>query len=93
MDKVTNTQIRELCRESKRLDEMIGEGVLWVERMEDDRIGKMMYIEECAGICSVGWLQRRWIDTVGDCLKKKKEAWISGKEGEWCKIGVNGEGL
>ena len=38
--------------------------------------------------------RKRWIDTVKDCLKKKKrEVWISGKQGEWCMIGVNGGSL
>ena len=44
MDRVLNTQIRELCRVKKGLDERIDEGVLWwfgqLERMERDRIEK-----------------------------------------------------
>ena len=52
----------------KRIDER----VLWwfshVERMENDRIAKIAYVGECAGIHSVGSPQKKWIDTVKDCL-------------------------
>ena len=51
------------------------EGVLWwfghVERMENDRIARRVYVGECAGSCSVGRLWKRWIDTVENCLKKR----------------------
>ena len=79
----------------KGLDKRIDEGVLqwfgYVERMEKDRIAKIFYVGECASSCSVGWLQKRWIDTMNECLKK--EVWISGNQGEWFRIGVNGGGL
>ena len=39
--------------------------------MESDRIAKRIYVGECAVSCSVGRLQRRWIDTVEECLKKR----------------------
>ena len=39
--------------------------------MENDRIAKRIYVVECAGSCSVGWLWKRWIDTMKDCLKKR----------------------
>ena len=39
--------------------------------MENDRIAKGVYVGECAGIRSVGWPRKRWIDTVKDCLKKR----------------------
>ena len=42
-----------------------------MERMENDRIAKRVYVEEFAGSCSVGRPQKRWIDTVKDCLKKR----------------------
>ena len=76
MDRVLNPQIRELCKVKKGLDERIDEGVLWcfghVERMERDRIVKRVYVGECAGSCSVGRLWKRWINTMKECLKKKK---------------------
>ena len=34
------------------------------ERMERDRITKRVYVEECAGSCSVRRPRKRWIDTV-----------------------------
>ena len=92
MERFLNTGIRELCRLKKGIDERIDEGLLWcfghVERMESDSIAKRTYVGVCAGNCSVGRPQKRWIDTVKDCLRK--EVWISGKQGEGCWIGMNG---
>ena len=60
---------------TKGVDERIDEGVLrwfvYVERMKNDRIAKRVYVGECGGSCSVGRLQKRWIDTVKKCLKKR----------------------
>ena len=60
---------------TKGVDEKIDEGVLrWfghVERIENDRIAKRVYVGECAGSRSVGWTRKRWIDTVKNCLKKR----------------------
>ena len=74
MNKVANAWIRELCGVMKRVDKRIEEGVLrWfghMERMENDRIAKRIYVGKCAGSCSVSRLRKRWIDTVNDCLKK-----------------------
>ena len=62
-------------RSDERGDENIDEGVLrWfshAERMENDRIAKRVYVEECTGSCSVGRQRKRQIDTVKDCLKKR----------------------
>ena len=75
MDRVLNAWIRKLCGLRKGLDERIDEGVLWwfghVERIERDRMAKRVYVGECAGSCSVGRPQKRWIDTVKECLKKR----------------------
>ena len=53
MDKVPNARMKQLCGVTKGLDEEIDEVVLrWfghVERMENDRIAKRAYVEECAG--------------------------------------------
>ena len=58
-----------------RVDERIAEGVpRWfghVESMENDRITKRVYVGECAGSCSVGRPQKRWIDTIKECLRKR----------------------
>ena len=74
MDRVLNTQIRELCRAKKDLDERI-DGVLqwfrYVERMENDRIAKRDYVGECADIHSVCRSRKRWIDTMNECLRKR----------------------
>ena len=37
--------------------------------------------------------RKGWIDTMKDCLKKNREVWMSGKQGEWYIIGMNGGGL
>ena len=42
-----------------------------MERMEKDRILKRVYVGECAGSRSVGRPQRRWIDAVMECLRKR----------------------
>ena len=51
--RVQNTRIRDLCGVKKGLDERIDEGLLrcfsQVERMENDRIAKKVYVGECAG--------------------------------------------
>ena len=39
--------------------------------MENDRIVIKVYVGEYAGSCSVGRLQKRWTDTMKDCLKKR----------------------
>ena len=57
------------------MDERIDEGILrWlghVERMENDRIAKKVYVGECADSRSVGRSRKIWIDTVKDCLRKR----------------------
>ena len=59
----------------KGVDRRIDKGVLhWfghVERMENDRIAKRVYVEEYAGSCSVGRVWKSWIDTMEVCLKKR----------------------
>ena len=47
-----------------------------------------VYVGECEGSRSVSRPRKKWSDTVKDCLRK--EVWMSGKKGEWCKIGVKG---
>ena len=53
MDRVPNEQIRESCGVTKVVDERIAESVLlWfshVERIENDRFAKRVYVEQCAG--------------------------------------------
>ena len=44
-----------------------------MERIENDRIAKRVYIGKCAGNPSVGRPRKRWIVTLKDCLKKKKK--------------------
>ena len=93
MNKAKNARIRELCVVTKEVvEERIDEGALWwfgyVERMENDRIAKRVYVGECVGSCSVGRQRKRWIDAVKESLRK--EVWTSVKLREWCRIGVNG---
>ena len=56
----------------KGVDERIDKGVFrWfnhVERMENDKIAKRVYIRKCAGSCSVSRSQKRCIYTVKDSL-------------------------
>ena len=50
-DKVSNARIMQLCGVTKGVDEKIDESVLrWfghVERMENDRVAKRVYVGEC----------------------------------------------
>ena len=74
MDRVLNAQIRELCGVMKGVDKRINKGVLqWfghVERVENDTIGKRVYVGVCDGIHSMGRLWKRWIDNVKDWRKR-----------------------
>ena len=94
MDRVPYARIRELCGETKGVDESTDEDVLlWVghvERMEKGRIAKRVYVGECAGGRSVGTPRKRWIDTLKDCLRNRG---LDVRQGEWCRIGVNGGSL
>ena len=42
-----------------------------MERTERDRTAKRVYVGDCAGSRPVGSPQKRWIDTVKECLKKR----------------------
>ena len=62
-----------------------------MERRENDRNAKRVYVGEYASSFSVGKQRKRWIDTLK--AFKKKKVWWSGKQGEWCMIDENGGGL
>ena len=78
-------------RVDKRIDESVSRWFGHVERMENDKFVKRVYVGKCAGNRSVGRPQKRWIDNVKECLKKRREVWMSGKQREWWRIRVNGE--
>ena len=40
--------------------------------MEKDTIAERVYTGDCAGSRSVGRPQKRWIDSVKDCLRKRR---------------------
>ena len=42
-----------------------------MERMENDRIGKRVYVVVCTGSRSLGRWRKRWSDTVKECLRKR----------------------
>ena len=60
---------------NKGVDEKIDDGVLrWfghVERLENDRIAKRVYVGECVDSRSVGRPWKKWINAMKDCLKKR----------------------
>ena len=80
--------IRRMDKVPNASDERVLQWFNHMEKMEKDKNAKRVYVGECAGSYSVGQLQKRWIDTVKDF--KKKDVLMSGKQGEWLKIGVNG---
>ena len=60
-------------------------------RMERDRITKRVYVVACAGSHSVDRPQKRWIDTVKECLRK---GGLDARQARRrFRIGVNGGGL
>ena len=65
--KMDRVPISELCGVMKRVYEKINEGVLrWfghLERRENDRNAKRVYVIECAGNRSLGRPRKRRIDT------------------------------
>ena len=77
MDRVPNQRVRELCGVTNGLDETINESVLrWfthVERTRNERIVKR-YIWGVYGISLVGRSLKRGIDSLNNCLKKKKKS-------------------
>ena len=42
-----------------------------MERMENDRITKKIYVGEYVDSQSIGKLQKRWVNTIKDCLRNK----------------------
>ena len=42
-----------------------------MERMERGMIAKRVYVGEFAGSRSVSRLEKRWLDTAKECLKKR----------------------
>ena len=77
MDRVPNARIRESCGVTNGIDERFDEGFLQfqffghVDRMENDRFGKKVYVAECTGSHSEGKPRKGWIDTVKKCLKER----------------------
>ena len=64
-------------------DERIDGFIQWfshVERMENKRIVKRVHVGECADSHSVFRLQKRWVDTMKDCLRKKRFGCQASKE-------------
>ena len=66
IDRVPNVRIRELCGLAKGVDEMIEEDALhWfsnVERIENERIAKRLYVGEFAGSSSAGQPRKEEVD-------------------------------
>ena len=71
MGKVPNKRIKELRVVAEGVDESVLRCFGHVERMENDRIAKRVYLGECLGSCLVGGPQKRWIDSVNNCLQKR----------------------
>ena len=83
LDRVPNARIRELYGVTKGGGERIYEGVLrWfdhVKRMKNEITAKRFYV----------LVVSQWVGCGTDTVEEK----MSGKQGERCMIGVNGEGL
>ena len=71
MDRVLNAWIRELFGVVIWVDESVLRWFGHIERMENDRSAKIVYMGECVGIHLVGQSRKRWIYFVNDWVKKK----------------------
>ena len=84
MDRVPNAQIREINGVMKGVDEGIDESVLrWFDhigRMGNDNVAKRIYVGECMGSRLVDRPRKKSIDSVNDCLKKKRFEYWGNKE-------------
>ena len=76
MDIVQNIRIRQFGGVTKGVNEKIDEGVLWwfghVERMENGRIAKRVYVGECAGSRSVSKPRKEWLKKRGSDVKQAR---------------------
>ena len=75
MDRVPNARIRELCGDDESVLRWFGQ----IERWENDRIAKRVYVGECVDNRLVGRSRKRWNDSLNNCLNKQKG---------WCMIGI-----
>ena len=90
MDRVPNARIRELCGVAKGVDESVLRWFGRIQRMENDRIVKKVYVGECVGSRLVGRLQKSLIDSVNDRLKEKRFKWWASKKGKGRPQGKGG---
>ena len=70
-------------RSGERIEEAVLHWFSHMERKENGRIAKRVYVGKYADSRSerASRGRKRWIDTVKDC-SKKRELWMSGKQGE-----------
>src|SRR5678815_2321686 len=75
INKMRNERIREWCGVKKGVNERINESMLrWfghVERMNGSRLVKRMYSGECVGNRPVGRPNKKWIESVKECLQER----------------------
>ena len=72
MDRVPNAQIRVLCGVMMGVDEKIDERFSGGLNGRWKRTGLLRgHVGECAGSRSMGRWQKRWIDTMKECLRKR----------------------
>ena len=56
----------------KGLDESVLRWFGYIERMLNDGVATRVYVREGVGSRLVGRLRKWWIDSVKECLKKKR---------------------
>ena len=59
MDRVPNAWTKKLCRVAKCVDESVLRWFGHIERMENDRMAKRVYVGKCVGSRLVGRPQKR----------------------------------
>ena len=88
MDRVPNALIREFCAVlkgvMKRLTKVFSDGLAILKECGMYRVAKRVYVGECVGSRLVVRSRKMRIESVNNCLKKKKkcfECWASQKGG------------
>ena len=60
----------QIRRVKKRIEESILQCFSHIERMQYDKIAKRVYVGDSVGSHLVGQLQKRWTNSVTECLRK-----------------------
>jgi hypothetical protein len=95
MDRVRNEDVRRRCGSEVSIGERMDINVfMWyghVERMEEEKIVKGVYSAKIEGSRASGRPKMRWMDSVGQSVKRKgmsieETKWCARDRGEWRRV-------